>query len=82
MKEKVFYIGISAAITLIMCMAMQSCNTSKEVQYYKVKCDSLKKRVNTCEKYIGELESAIETITNGTPVADVCGGDGYCEYYE
>lgn len=81
MKEKVFYIGISAAITLIMCMAMQSCSVSKEIQYYKTRCDSLKKRVNSCEKYIKELEYSIETITNGTPVADVCGGDGYYEYY-
>lgn len=39
----------------------------------------LMRRHDTAIQYIHELEEAIEA--DGTIVGDVCGGDGYCDWY-
>lgn len=42
-------------------------------------CFDVVNRLEVAGNYIHELEQTIEA--NGTVVSDVCGGDGYDEYY-
>lgn len=42
---------------------------------------SLRHNLDIANEYINELESTIE-LQNNCPVGDICGGDGYNNYYK
>lgn len=66
LDDKTFIKGIIIALSACLVLAIAI--------YYKTAV-----RLEVADKYIQELESAIGA--DGTVVGDVCGGDGYFEYY-